>query len=118
MSLLTPIVQIFNYTLQPIAPFTWFNLSLSTLDVVAAFRLCIVLRQIKEDLYSQHVSKHSKLGVVPVVEPKSFARDVSTTLTVVYGGELMTGAWRRPQSRVSCLISRQLRCWVYPRRSW
>ncbi|KAF7337970.1 hypothetical protein MVEN_02020600 [Mycena venus] len=46
--LLTPIIGVFNYTLQPIAPFTWFNVSLSTLDVVAAFRLCIVLRQIKD----------------------------------------------------------------------
>ncbi|KAJ6618845.1 hypothetical protein B0H10DRAFT_2028198 [Mycena sp. CBHHK59/15] len=86
MSLLTPIVQVFNYTLQPIAPFTWFNLSISTLDVVAAFRLCIVLRQIKESLYNQHVSKK---GLVSI-EPKSFTRDVSTTLAVVYGGEVMT----------------------------
>ncbi|KAJ6525455.1 hypothetical protein DFH09DRAFT_1095658 [Mycena vulgaris] len=86
MSLLTPIIAVFNYTLQPVAPFTWFNLSISTLDVVAAFRLCIVLRQIKESLYHQHVSKN---GVVSI-EPKSFARDLSTTLTVVYGGEVMT----------------------------
>lgn len=81
--LLTPIIQIFNYTLQPIAPFTWFNISLSTLDVVAAFRLCIVLRQIKESLYRQHVSKNG----IETVAPKAFARDISTTLTVVYGGE-------------------------------
>ncbi|KAF7363826.1 hypothetical protein MSAN_01040500 [Mycena sanguinolenta] len=81
--LLTPIIQVFNYTLQPVAPFTWFNLSISTLDVVAAFRLCVVLRQIKESLYRQHVSKNG----VETVAPKAFARDVSTTLTVVYGGE-------------------------------
>ncbi|KAJ7461521.1 hypothetical protein FB451DRAFT_1095822 [Mycena latifolia] len=86
MSLLTPIIQVFNYTLQPVAPFTWFNLSISTLDVVAAFRLCIVLRQIKESLYHQHVSKNGAASI----EPKAFARDVSTTLTVVYGGEVMT----------------------------
>ncbi|KAJ6502110.1 hypothetical protein C8R45DRAFT_975423 [Mycena sanguinolenta] len=84
--LLTPIIQVFNYTLQPVAPFTWFNLPISTLDVVAAFRLCIVLRQIKESLYRQHVSKNG----VETVAPKAFARDVSTTLTVVYGGEVMT----------------------------
>jgi len=86
MSLLTPVIQIFNYALQPIAPFTWFNLSISTLDVVAAFRLCIVLRQIKESLYNQHVSNKGPASV----EPKAFARDISTTLTVVYGGEVMT----------------------------
>ncbi|KAJ7940223.1 hypothetical protein B0H13DRAFT_3238 [Mycena leptocephala] len=85
MSLLTPIIQVYNYTLQPVAPFTWFNLPISTLDVVAAFRLCIVLRQIKESLYQQHVSKNSA-----AVTPKSFARDVASTLTVVYGGEVMT----------------------------
>jgi hypothetical protein len=90
MSLLTPIIQVFNYTLQPVAPFTWFNLQISTLDIVAAYRLCIVLRQIKESLYQQHVSKKGGASV----EPRSFARDVSTTLTVVYGGEVMTGGWR------------------------
>ncbi|KAJ6531286.1 hypothetical protein B0H19DRAFT_1191073 [Mycena capillaripes] len=86
MSLLTPTIQVYNYTLQPVAPFTWFNLSISTLDIVAAFRLCIVLRQIKESLYQQHVSKNGAASVAP----KSFARDISTTLTVVYGGEVMT----------------------------
>ncbi|KAF8205759.1 hypothetical protein K438DRAFT_1715522 [Mycena galopus ATCC 62051] len=84
--LLAPIIQVFNYTLQPIAPFTWFNLSISTIDAVAAFRLCIVLRQIKESLYRAHVSKNG----VQTVAPKAFARDISTTLTVVYGGEVMT----------------------------
>ncbi|KAJ7112403.1 hypothetical protein C8R43DRAFT_1091484 [Mycena crocata] len=88
MSLLTPIIHVFNYTLQPVAPFTWFNLSISTLDVVAAFRLCIVLRQIKESLYHQHVHVFKK--DVKSIEPRSFARDLSTTLTVVYGGEVMT----------------------------
>ncbi|KAJ7085698.1 hypothetical protein B0H15DRAFT_1023304 [Mycena belliarum] len=88
MSLLTPIIEVFNYTLQPIAPFTWFNLSISTLDVVAAFRLCIVLRQVKESLYHQHV--HVSKKDIASIEPRSFARDLSTTLTVVYGGEVMT----------------------------
>ncbi|KAJ7217165.1 hypothetical protein GGX14DRAFT_440555 [Mycena pura] len=86
MSLLAPIVQVFDYALQPIAPFTWFNLEISTLDVVAAFRLCLVLRQIKESLHREHVSKKNHGSV----EPKSFARDLCTTLTVVYGGEVMT----------------------------
>lgn len=113
MSLLTPIIQVFNYTLQPVAPFTWFNLSISTLDVVAAFRLCIVLRQIKESLYQQHVSNK---GVVSV-EPRAFARDLSTTLTVVYGGEVMTGAWRR-LGHLSRLIAPQLRSWASPHLSW
>ncbi|KAJ7766805.1 hypothetical protein B0H16DRAFT_373533 [Mycena metata] len=86
MSLLAPIISVFNYALQPVAPFTWFNISISTLDIIGAFRLCIVLRQIKESLYHQHV--HVKKGSP---EPRSLARDISTTLTVVYGGEVMTG---------------------------
>ncbi|KAJ7074070.1 hypothetical protein C8F01DRAFT_1099122 [Mycena amicta] len=87
MSFLTlPIIHVFNLTLEPIPPFTWFGLSLSTLDVVAAFRLCIVLRQIKEALYREHVSKRPG-----GVEARSFVRDWATTLTVVYGGEVMTG---------------------------
>ncbi|KAJ6490628.1 hypothetical protein C8R47DRAFT_1123026 [Mycena vitilis] len=77
MSLLNPIIQVFNYTLQPIAPFMVqpkFNLSISTLDVVAAFRLCIVLRQ----------------NGAHTVAPRAFGRDVASALTVVYGGEIMT----------------------------
>jgi hypothetical protein len=114
MSLLTPIIQVYNYTLQPVAPFTWFNLPISTLDAVAAFRLCIVLRQIKESLYQQHVSKNSAAAVAP----KSFARDAATTLTVVYGGEVMTGAWRHFVTAPSRLIATQRRYCVSPRLSW
>ncbi|KAF7322363.1 hypothetical protein HMN09_00014200 [Mycena chlorophos] len=93
MSILTsPIIALFNLTLEPVPPFTWFGLSLSTLDVVAAFRLCIVLRQIKESLYREHVAKRASAGAVQLqtVEPKAFARDWATTLMVVYGGEIMT----------------------------
>ncbi|KAF7311328.1 hypothetical protein MKEN_01034500 [Mycena kentingensis (nom. inval.)] len=86
-SLLTaPIIAVYDLSLAPIPPFTWFGLSLSTLDVAAAVRLCLVLRQIKESLYREHVSKRPGHAV----EPKSFTRDLSTTLTVVYGGEVMT----------------------------
>ncbi|CAA7265301.1 unnamed protein product [Cyclocybe aegerita] len=83
MSLLTPLVEIFRYTLQPVAPFTWFGLPVSALDVVATVRLCIVLRQIREIMLKQHVSTK---GAGPV-EEKSFVKSVSTTWLVVYGGE-------------------------------
>jgi hypothetical protein len=109
MSLLTPIIQVYNYTLQPVAPFTWFNLPISTLDVVAALRLCIVLRQIKESLYQQHVSKNSAAAVAP----KSFARDIATTITVVYGGEVMTGALK-PLLPPPPGLSRRSAVTVYP----
>ncbi|KIK54530.1 hypothetical protein GYMLUDRAFT_48655 [Collybiopsis luxurians FD-317 M1] len=85
MSLLAPVVGIYSYALQPIAPFTWFGIPLSTLDVLAAFRLCLVLRQIREDLYRKHVKAHGHTAV----ESRSFVRSASTALTVVFGGEAM-----------------------------
>ncbi|THU96339.1 hypothetical protein K435DRAFT_858649 [Dendrothele bispora CBS 962.96] len=86
MSLLSPFVSVFSYTLQPIAPFTWFGLGISSLDVLAAFRLCLILRQIREDLYRKHVKIHGHT----LVEARSFSRSLMTTLTVVFGGEAMS----------------------------
>ncbi|KAF5373084.1 hypothetical protein D9758_001498 [Tetrapyrgos nigripes] len=85
--LLSPFVSIFSYALQPIAPFTWFGLGISSLDVLAAFRLCLILRQIREDLHRKHVKVHGH----NLVEARSFSRSLLTTLTVVFGGEAMTG---------------------------
>lgn len=84
MTVLSPFVAVFNYTLQPIAPFSWLGLGISTLDVVAAFRLCHALR----DLYKrQHVAVkgHNE------VEDDSFVKRLATTLTVMYGGEASCG---------------------------
>ncbi|KAJ4475747.1 hypothetical protein J3R30DRAFT_590185 [Lentinula aciculospora] len=85
MAFLSPVAGIFNYVLEPIAPFTWFDLRISTLDIVAAFRLCLVLRQIREDLYRKHVKQHGHTSV----EARSFVRSASTALTVVFGGEAL-----------------------------
>ena len=82
MSLLYPLIQVYRYILQPIAPFTWFGLTINTLDVVAALRLCFALRQLRDGTYLKHLS--SKSGPV---EGKSFIKNLSTTLLVVYGGE-------------------------------
>lgn len=87
MFLVSPFIEVYRYTLQPIAPFTWFGLGISTLDIVATFRLCLILRQIKEQLYKQHVSTNGLKGV----EGKSFVKSLTTTLTVVYGGEAVIG---------------------------
>ncbi|KAG7086486.1 hypothetical protein E1B28_002436 [Marasmius oreades] len=85
MSIVTPAIEAFRYLLQPIAPFIWFGLPISTLDVAAAFRLCIVLRQFREDLYRKHVKVHGHTSV----ESRSFSRSALTALTVVFGGEVM-----------------------------
>ncbi|OJA15553.1 hypothetical protein AZE42_08167 [Rhizopogon vesiculosus] len=81
---LQPVVSIYRYALEPIAPFTWFGINVSSLDLVAAFRLCIALRQIRESLHA----KHDKLTPT---EQRSFLRNVCTTLTIVFGGEAIIG---------------------------
>jgi hypothetical protein len=93
VALLTPLIHTFQWSLQPIAPFTWFGLSICTLDVVAATRLCLGLRQLREGLFAEHVAKKGNKTTKSnlEIEEKSFARDLSTTMTVVYGGETMTG---------------------------
>lgn len=84
---IAPVVELYRYLLEPVAPFTWFGQQISTLDVLAIFRLCVVLRQFRESLHAAHVAK-----VGPsTVEPRSFIREASTVLTVVYGGEAVTG---------------------------
>jgi hypothetical protein len=83
MSLLAPIVELFRYSLEPIAPFTWFGWSINTLDVAATVRLCIVLRQLREVMFKVHVSTQGTKGV----EEVSLVKKVATTWLVVYGGE-------------------------------
>ena len=97
--LLLPVVEVYRLILQPVAPFTWFGLNLSTLDVVAAFRLCIALRQIREKLWHDHVLKLKTVKAneketavtVPEIEERSFVRDAAAALLVVYGGEAGMG---------------------------
>lgn len=97
--LLLPIVEVYRLILQPVAPFTWFGVQLSTLDVVAAFRLCVALRQIREKLRQDHIvklktvqaSEKEKAVTIPEVEERSFVRDAAAALLVVYGGEAVMG---------------------------
>ncbi|KIY48277.1 hypothetical protein FISHEDRAFT_73841 [Fistulina hepatica ATCC 64428] len=86
MLLLSPLVYLFKIILTPIAPLTWLGLPLTTLDVVAALRLCIALRQVRESLHREHVARKRS----PSIESHAFARRLGTTLMVVYGGEAMT----------------------------
>jgi hypothetical protein len=94
--LLEPLVYVFRWALQPIPPFTWLGLGISSLDVAAAVRLCLVLRQLRESLHAEHMRKTgdsvTATGTKSTleIERKSFVKDLSTTLTVVYGGEAMT----------------------------
>jgi hypothetical protein len=110
-TLLAPIVELYRVLLTPASPFSWFGLPISTLDAVGAVRLCVAMRQIKEFAHAAHAKKiveakravkgKEKLGegvneaeveVPPAIEERSFVRDAATTLLVVYGGEIVTGA--------------------------
>ena len=86
--ILTPVIRIFDYSLQPVIPFAWFGLNVSALDVLAALRLGLAMRQMREGFYKQHVSKRG----TDAVETGSFVRRMVATLIVVYGGETMSGS--------------------------
>jgi len=73
-------VSIYRYALEPITLFSWFGINICSLDLVAAFRLCIALRQVR-------VSLHAKHHQPAPAEERAFLRDVCTTLTIVFGGE-------------------------------
>jgi len=96
MSVLIPIIELFRYGLEPVAPFSWFGINLNTLDIVAAVRLCMVLRQIREMIAKSYQTrakaqpadeKATGGGPRPMIETKSLVRDMSATLLVVHGGE-------------------------------
>ncbi|KIN93020.1 hypothetical protein M404DRAFT_605526 [Pisolithus tinctorius Marx 270] len=89
---LQPIAAVYQYILAPVAPFAWFGLKTSTLDLLATVRLCLALRQIREGLRREYLKRASgkKLeDTIAAVENRSFVRDALTTLVVVYGGEAM-----------------------------
>ena len=101
--LLAPIVEVFRLILAPIAPFTWLGLPFSTLDTVAALRLCVALRQFREKLARDHAlklktmsggdpEKEKERAAIREMEQRSFVRDAAATLVVVYGGEAVMGA--------------------------
>lgn len=106
MSLLAPIVEIFRYGLEPVAPFSWFGINVNTLDVAGAIRLCLIMRQVREEIaraYQAHaqsklVGEKSATGG-PRIESKSFVRDLAATLVVVHGGDI-AGAFCVRVSRV------------------
>lgn len=99
---LLPVIEAYRTLLTPIAPFTWFGLPFTSLDIIGATRLCILLRQFKEKLHYDHVQKLQALRAQGVavnaqdeIEERSFVRDAMATLTVVFGGEMITGTSSR-----------------------
>ena len=97
---LAPIIELYRWGLQPVAPFSWFGLQISTIDLAAAVRLCLVLRQVRELIAKDYkaqaaqatagVSEKEKSAVTargPKFEEKSLVRDLVATLIVVHGGD-------------------------------
>jgi hypothetical protein len=97
---LAPIVELYRWGLQPVAPFSWFGIQISTIEVAAAVRLCLILRQVRELIakaYKAHAaqatagaSEGEKAAVTapgPKLEEKSLVRDLAATLIVVHGGD-------------------------------
>lgn len=77
-----------RWLLEPIPPFTWIGLTLSTFDVAAALRLCVVLRQLRELFVRLHCTGKTE---AKDIEESSMAKTVATALVVVYGGEAVMG---------------------------
>ena len=101
MSLLVPIIELFRYGLEPVAPFSWFGINLNTLDIAAAVRLCMMLRQVR-GVVAKAYQGHARAQRVddekvrvggPVIETKSLVRDMFATLLVVHGGEFAGVSW-------------------------
>lgn len=97
---LAPIVELYRWGLQPVVPFSWFGIQVNAIEVAAAVRLCLILRQARELIaknYKAHAAQATaglseKEGVAaaalgPKFEEKSLVRDLVATLIVVHGGD-------------------------------
>jgi hypothetical protein len=101
-SVLASIVAFYDYALQPVSALAWIGDPLSILDVAAAFRLALILRQLREQFHNEHLAKtssalrQSRNGQtgknLDSLEQRSYARDLATTFLMVFGGEAVVGA--------------------------
>ena len=97
---LSAAINAYRILLEPIAPFTWFGLGISTLDVAGGFRLCLVLRQLRELGLQGHLKTRSRGSNTDAkegddIETMSYAKSIAVTLAVVYGGEAIMSALKR-----------------------
>ena len=89
--LLSTVRATYSQLLTPIPPFTWFGSAISTFDVAAALRLCIVLRQLRESALRAHLKATG--GEKKAVEDKSYVKCIAITLVTVYGGEAIMSVY-------------------------
>jgi hypothetical protein len=104
---IAPIVAFYDYALQPIPALSWAGAPISMIDIAGALRLALILRQLRESFYKEHLAKLSlstsarvtngrlkekdPVQVAPV-ERRSRVRDFATSLAMVFGGEAIVGA--------------------------
>ena len=96
-SLLASVIAFYGYTLQPVSALAWLGVPITPLDIAAAFRLALILRQLRELFHQQHLAKMSTSGQLDNVpaqplEQRSRVRDFAVTLVMVFGGEAVVGA--------------------------
>ena len=97
---LAPIIELYRWGLQPVALLSSFGIQISTIDVAAAVRLCLILRQVRGLIAKAYkaqapqqnagASEGEKAAVPaygPKFEEKSLVRDLAATLIVVHGGD-------------------------------
>ncbi|EKM56038.1 uncharacterized protein PHACADRAFT_257064 [Phanerochaete carnosa HHB-10118-sp] len=66
---------------------------ITLLDIAACFRLCLVLRQVREQLRAKHDERVQAAAEIRKVEERSFVREALATLLVIYGGEAITAPY-------------------------
>ena len=91
-ALLEGVAEFYRTVLQPTQPFTALaGVPISLLDIAATFRLCLVMRQMREALRKQHDERVKAQVETRKAEDRSFIREAMGTLIVVFGGEAITG---------------------------
>lgn len=108
---LAPIVELYRWGLQPIAPFSWFGIQFSAIELAAAVRLCLVLRQVREliakaynDTQVDPSGEEKATALGPKFEEKSLVRDLAATLIVVHGGDTIGALKNRDADILRVLV--------------
>jgi hypothetical protein len=98
-SALASIIAFYDYALQPLSALAWAGDPISILDIAAAFRLALILRQVRELFHNEHLAKTSsapRQATKNIVqadpsEQRGRVRDLATNFLMVFGGEAVVG---------------------------
>ncbi|SRR6266702_2675896 len=104
-SALASIVAFYDYAFQPVSALAWVGDPISILDIAAAFRLALILRQVRELFHNEHLAKTSSaprqakngqdeknIAQADQPEQRGRVRDLATNFIMVFGGEAVVGA--------------------------